>query len=546
VGQDPRPLVTALAAVALATAAGLIIFRRLDLADVAMLYVLCITAVATRTGRGPALLASVLSVAALDFFFIPPRFTFAVQDIRHVGTFAVMLGVGWVVATLAERIRTQTRLALERERHTDALYRLGATLAEGGAAEAIQARVEAYLREALGVPVLVLLPDRQGRLAPRTAGGRSLDGDELGVAQWALDQATPAGRGTRHLPGSRGLFLPMVGAETPVGVLALFHDFTLQPDLPSGLRPNDLWGFQVHGDPGAPAPLGGEPPERGDEQTVPPFRPGAAEARLDLPLALAAQLSLALERARLADERAEARLRAEQEQLRSTLLSSVSHDLRTPLGTITGATTALLDPGPEAAPGDQRMLLLTIHQESCRLERLVNNLLELTRLESGAIRVKKEWVPLEEVVGAAVGRMEEQLEDRSLTLRLGDAWVPLDPVLMEQVLLNLLDNALKFSPPGSPIELEAGVRGQQAWLSVIDHGPGFAAGEEEAVFEKLHRGARSASVAGAGLGLAICRGIIQAHGGTIQAVSRPQGGGRIILTLPIEGVPPELPADGLS
>lgn len=536
-GQDPRPLVTALAAVALATAGGLIIFRRLDLADVAMLYVLCITVVATRTGRGAALLASVLSVAALDFFFIPPRYTFAVQDIRHVGTFAVMLGVGWVVATLAERIRTQTRMALERERHTDALYRLGATLAEGGAAEAIQARVEAYLREALGVPVLVLLPDRQGRLAPRTAGGRSLDGDELGVAQWALDQATPAGRGTRHLPGSRGLFLPMVGAETPVGVLALFHDFTLAPD--------SMWGFQVPGVPRAPAPLDGEPRE-GSAQAVPPFRPGDAEARLDLPLALAAQLSLALERARLADERAEARLRAEQEQLRSTLLSSVSHDLRTPLGTITGATTALLDPGPEAAPGDQRMLLLTIHQESCRLERLVNNLLELTRLESGAIRVKKEWVPLEEVVGAAVGRMEEQLEDRSLTLRLGDAWVPLDPVLMEQVLLNLLDNALKFSPPGSPIELEAGVRGQQAWLSVIDHGPGFAAGEEEAVFEKLHRGARSASVAGAGLGLAICRGIIQAHGGTIQAVSRPQGGGRVLLTLPIEGVPPELPADGLS
>jgi two-component system sensor histidine kinase KdpD len=504
VGQDPRPLVTALAAVALATAGGLLIFRRLDLADVAMLYVLCITVVATRTGRGAALLASVLSVAALDFFFIPPRFTFAVQDIRHVGTFAVMLGVGWVVATLAERIRTQTRLALERERHTDALYRLGATLAEGGSAEAIQVRVEAYLREALGVPVLVLLPDRQGLLAPHAAGGRNLDGDELGVAQWALDQATPAGRGTHHLPGSRGLFLPMVGAETPVGVLALFHDFTA------------------------------------------PSRSGASEARLDLPMALAAQLSLALERARLAEERAEARLRAEQEQLRSTLLSSVSHDLRTPLGTITGATTALLDPGPQAAPGDQRMLLLTIHQESCRLERLVNNLLELTRLESGAIRVKKEWVPLEEVVGAAVGRMEEQLEDRSLTLRLGDAWVPLDPVLMEQVLLNLLDNALKFSPPGSPIELEAGVRGRQAWMSVTDHGPGFAAGEEEAVFEKLHRGARSASVAGAGLGLAICRGIIQAHGGTIQAVSRPLGGGRITLTLPIEGVPPELPIDGLS
>jgi two-component system sensor histidine kinase KdpD len=331
-------------------------------------------------------------------------------------------------------------------------------------------------------------------------GDLSLETDELAVAQWALDNATPAGRGTPTLPGARGLFLPLVGAETPVGVLALFHDF-------------------------------------GSHRNA---------ASKGLPLALAAQISLALERARLAEERAEARLRADHEQLRSTLLSSVSHDLRTPLGTITGATTSLLDPGPEAAPEDQRMLLLTIHQESCRLERLVNNLLELTKLESGQVLVKKEWVPMEEVVGSAVSRMEEQLGDRPLKLRLREIWVPLDPVLLEQVLLNLLDNALKFSPPGSPIEIDGWVLDQQAWLTVTDHGPGFAPGEEEVVFEKLRRGSCSATAPGAGLGLAICRGIIQAHGGTIHAASRPRGGAQITLTLPIEGALPELPPDGLS
>ena len=190
------------------------------------------------------------------------------------------------------------------------------------------------------------------------------------------------------------------------------------------------------------------------------------------------------------------------------------------------------------------MLLLTIHQESCRLERLVNNLLELTKLESGQIQVRKEWVPMEEVVGSAVGRLEESLGERPLVLRLGEDWVPLDPVLLEQVLLNLLDNALKFSPAGSPIEIETRVAGGLATLTVADHGPGFAAGEEQRVFDKLYRGSCSATAPGAGLGLAICRGIIQAHGGTIQAATRPGGGGLLTLTLPVEGTPPELPPEG--
>lgn len=311
---DPRRLGAAVLAVALATAAGLLIVRWLDLADVAMLYLLCITVVAVRLGRWEALAASVLSVGALDYFFIPPTRTFVVKDVRHVGTFAVMLGIGWVVATLAERIRSQTRQALERERHTRALYRLGSALAEGGDAEAIQALAEAHVRQALGRPALVLLADRQGRLLPHAAAGQDLTPEELAGAQQTLDQRAPAD------PAGRWQCLPLTGAEAPVGVLALARD--------------------------ADRPRGG------------PRFPSQS-----LALALAAQVSLALEGARLARDRAEARLRADHERLRSTLLSSVSHDLRTPLGTITGATTALLDPGPEADPGDQRMLLRTIHQE---------------------------------------------------------------------------------------------------------------------------------------------------------------------------------------
>jgi len=481
----------ALLAVALATLGGSLVSRYLDLADVAMVYVLCITVVATRYGRWQALLASALSVACLDWFFIPPVHSFAVRDIRHVGTFATMLFVGWVVANLAEGIREQSRLARDRERHMGALFRLGAALAEGGSARELQGRVEAFFHDELGLAAWVLLPDAQGQLRSREAGAPGLDAKDLGVAQQALALGQPTGLGTGILPGAQACFLPMTGSERPSGVLAL-----------------------------------------------------AGEAGVtDLTRALAAQISVALERARLAGERTEARIRAEHEQLKNTLLSSVSHDLRTPLCSITGATTTLLDPGPEARPEDQRQLLLSIHQESRRLERLVSNLLELTKLESGQVRVRKEWVPLEEVVGSAVGRMEDQLGDRVLDLDLEEAWVPLDPVLIEQALLNLLDNALKFSPPGSPLAIRGWVRDRQAHLMVSDQGPGFTAGEEARVFDKLYRGSRAAQVSGAGLGLAICRGVALAHGGSIQAATGPAGGARITLSLPIEGVPPVLPVE---
>jgi two-component system sensor histidine kinase KdpD len=189
------------------------------------------------------------------------------------------------------------------------------------------------------------------------------------------------------------------------------------------------------------------------------------------------------------------------------------------------------------------MLLASIHQESRRLERLVTNLLDLTRLESGQVQVKKEWVPMEEIVGSALNRMEAQLGERKVALNLQETWVPLDPVLMEQVLVNLLDNALKFSPAGSPLEIGSRTEPGQAVLTITDRGLGLELGEEERIFEKLYRGSRSATAPGAGLGLAICRGIIQAHGGTIKAESAPGGGARVIITLPIEGTPPTVPVE---
>jgi len=455
-----------------------------------MLYMLCITVAATQFGRWPTLAASVLSILALDFCFIDPRYSFVLTDIQHIGTFGVMLGVGWVILGLAERIRAQTRVAQEQERHARTLYRLGKVLAEGGSAAAIRQRVEAYLRQELDIPLALLLCDAQGGLP-------GADPPELEAARAAMDLGVPAGHGTGICPQCRCLMLPLPGTERALGVLVL------------------------------------------------PFVPGAASLpadRMSLLVPLAAQVALALERASLAEDRTEALIRAEREQLRSTLLSSISHDLRTPLGTITGATTTLLDPGPQSAPEDQKVLLDTIHQESVRLLRMVNNLLDITKLESGLVQVNKEWAAIEEVVGSALGHLEGQLGSRPITVDLPELWIPMDPVLLEQALINMLDNALKFTPPGSAIEVRGWADPSQFHISVADQGPGLPPGEEELIFEKLYRGTGRPAAPGAGLGLAICRGIAQAHGGAMVAQTRPQGGAQFTISLPLtalEGMPPD-------
>jgi two-component system sensor histidine kinase KdpD len=374
---------------------------------------------------------------------------------------------------------------------------VGEVLAKGGTVADIQRRGESYLCQELEMPMAVLLCDGQGQLgvppAGGAAGGMAIGPAQLAMAGAALAQGVPVGWGTGR--GNQScLMLPMPGSERPMGVLALFP----------GPR---TAAFGSH-------PLGFLVP-------------------------LASQVSLALERASMAEERTEARIRAEHEQLRSTLLSSISHDLRTPLGTITGATTTLLDPGPEAGPGDQKVLLDTIHQESRRLLRMVNNLLDITRIESGQVQVKREWAAVEEVVGSTLGLYEEQLEARPVTVELEERWVPMDPVLFGQALQNVLDNALKFSPPGSPLEIRGWAQDGAFRIAVGDRGPGFAPGEEERIFEKLHRGSAAQATPGAGLGLAICRGVVQAHGGSIQARTRPGGGAEVTMALPLEGLAPE-------
>jgi two-component system, OmpR family, sensor histidine kinase KdpD len=479
------------------TLVGLLTQGHLELADIVMFYMLAILASGMRFGRDVAIIASALSVLVFDFFFIPPRYSLAIGDLKHLGTFGVMLFVGFVVGDLAERVRRQASTAQAREQRALALHRFGQTLVQ---AESMDATLELACRaisEQFATRAHIFVPGPGGRLKTQPGEFR-LDEHELGVAQWAYDRALPAGAGTDSLPGARGFYLPLRGSRSTIGILGL---------LAQG------------------APLSLEPDQR------------------VLLEGFANQAAMALERTHLAELSAEAQRRADQEELRNSLLSSVSHDLRTPLGCITGAASMLLEEGPDLPEATRRDLAETIHEEARRLHRLVTNLLEVTRLVSGMLVVKKEWVPAEELVGSALERMEAQLRGREVRLSLDPrmSLVPADPVLLEQVLINLLENAAKFAPPDRPIEVKGWSTERNVTLVVADEGPGIPEGQEERIFEKLVR--LREGQPGAGLGLAICRGIVEAHGGRIQASNRPTGGAQFMLSLPVEGKAPLFPED---
>lgn len=488
--------------VVLASAIGGLVFRRPEQADIIMVYLLGILIVATRFGRGPSLMASILSVAAFDFLFVPPYLTFAVADFRHVGTFGIMLLVGVVIGNLTERIHAQARLARSREQRTQALYSLGQELARSsGSAALVKSAIQNVARQFQSHAV-VLQPDEHGRLqAPVHPHAKfPLNEQELGVAQWVFDHSEPAGLGTLTLPGAGATYLPLKGTSGVMGVMGV---------LPEG------------------APRWAEPDQR---------------QLLD---AFATQTALALERAMLAERGAQDRRRADEERLRNALLSSVSHDLRTPLGVITGAVSTVLET-PDLSEGVRRELLHSAQDEAQRLHRLVTNLLDITRLEAGSLDLHTEWMPVEEVVGAVLNRRELGSEAQRIRVSLPEdlPLVALDGVLMEQLLLNLLDNALKYSRPGSPVEIKAWTVGKSLTIAISDQGPGIGDGEEERIFEKLVRGPAASKHPGAGLGLAICKGIVTAHGGRIQVGNRPQGGAQFLVTLPL-GDPPSMPAEAL-
>ena len=490
----------AAATVAACTAVTGPMFPHFERANLIMVYLVGVVAVASRWGRGPSILAAILSVAAFDFLFVPPYFTFAVSDTQYIVTFVVMLAVALVISGLTVRIKEQADVARSRERRTALLYSLSRELASTRSLDEMIAAVGRRVVEIFGGRAAIFLAGEDGRIALRGDAAPppfAQDAREQAAAQWVHEHSEAAGRGTATLGGAQALHLPLVGSRGPVGVLAVAFE--------PGARP-----------------------------------PGVDETQLLE--TIASQVALALERALLARDAHRQRLAAEGEKLRNAILAAVSHDLRTPLAAIAGAASSLASSQDRLDPEARRELVLTIHEEAQRMSRLANNLLEMGRLESRSVALRREWQPIEEVFGAALHELESALQDRQVQIRVPEdlPLVAIDEVLVERVLVNLLENAVRYSPAGASIELAASARPAEVLVEVLDRGVGLGTGEESQVFDKFYRGGAGRTRHGVGLGLAVARAIVEAHGGRIWAEQRPGGGAAFRFTLPIEAEPPAL------
>ena len=500
--RPPRPArrriewaryVQAVAVVVVCTGLNWLMSPYFGVTNLIMVYLLGVAVVAARFGTGPSILTSILGVAAFDFFFIEPYLTFAVSDTQYILTFAIMSMIALLISGLTGRLHQQAEASRQRERRSAMLYSMSRDLAaRRKVADLVTAALQ-HLREVFSSHVAMFLPDHTGRLILQRHEQVffELDPKEAGVAQWVYDHGRQAGLGTDTLPSSGALYWPLQGSQGPIGVLAI--------------RPVQAGRL---------------------------FDP----EELHLLETFANQIASAIERARLAKESHLAQVQAETERTRNAILSTVSHDLRTPLAAITGAASTFLSStaGNEVS---KRGLVKGIYDEANRLDRLVKNLLDMTRLEAGAIDLHKEWHPVDEVVGAALTRLGDRLQQHDLKTDVPPdlPLVPLDGVLIQQVLINLIENAVKFTRPGGRIALTATASEREVLVEVADRGPGIAAGDEQHIFDKFYRG-HSVQGGGVGLGLTICRGIIGAHGGRIWAENRLGGGAAFRFTLPLEGV----------
>lgn len=490
----------AVAVTATATAVGLLLlWLRIAEANIVMVFLAAVLFISTKYGRGPGILASVLGVLTFDFFLVPPQFTLAVADAQYLFTFLVLLAVSLTTSHLTARLREQVEASRRRERRTEALYKLGKQLSGAMGTDFLLLMAGQQLSQTFGGTWAVLLPDEQRHLHPRwtSPSAPAIDANVLAVAHWSFEHEKPCGLGTETLPNVGALVVPLTGSQQTAGVLIAS---------------------------GSAAGLWSQPDARRQLETA------------------AGLIALALERDRLTIEARNSELDVESERLRNVLLNSLSHDLRTPLAVIAGASSSLLQKTNAATSSLDQELLQTIFEESDRLSRLIDSLLQITRFEAGGIQVQKEWNVPEEVLGAALRRVQQQFPRRKFHTDIpGDLpLVPMDAILIEQVFFNLLENACRYSPEETPIDLTARVTGPAFEIRVADRGPGLAADELERVFQKFYRGSAVAhgDQRGAGLGLAICQAIITAHQGKVRAENRSGGGAIFSLTLPRGENPP--------
>jgi two-component system sensor histidine kinase KdpD len=463
-----------------------------DLANIIMLFLLTVVLVAIRLGRSPAIAAAFLSVGLFDFFFVPPHFTFAVADVQYLLTFGVMLAVALITAQLTGGIKHQAELTALREQHTRALYEMARAMAGAISINQVLDIDRRFIARTLDTESELLLADESGQLA--------LGGD-VPSPPW-LDLATAT---AVHQTGHAAEFAALSTEERPVSYFPLKAAMHTRGVIV--LTPRDH-----------------QSPVLRDQR--------------DLLETVASLTAVAIERLHYVDVAHQTMVAMASERLRSSILSALSHDLRTPLTALVGLADTLLRAKPPLG-GTQKEIAGAIQDQARQLAGLAVNLLDMARLHAGSIRLRREWQPIEEVIGASIKALEPALTNHVVRVALAPdlPLLEIDAVLMERVFCNLLENAVKYAPGGTSIMITGRRLDSMVEIAVDDQGPGLPPGDPQALFDMFVRGNRDLPAPGMGLGLAICRTIIEAHGGTISATNRPNGGASFVFDLPI-GVPP--------
>jgi two-component system sensor histidine kinase KdpD len=493
--QPHRPIgryLLSVGLVALSTLLGITVRGNLEPANLVMLYLASVVISAIFLGRGPSLLAAITSVLAFDFFLVPPYLTFAVSDTQYIITFVVLFVISLVISSLTARVREQAEAAIRRESQTSALYNLGRELTSATDLKHITEIIIAHISQAFDRDVAIFLPENKRILTFASSPNYEPDENELAVAAWAFEHDEPAGRGTDTLPAVPLRCQPLKTANNIIGVL--------------GIRPKDSRNYLT--------------PEQ--RQTLAAF---------------ANQAALAIERARLAEQAQQAELLHATEKLQTALLNSISHDLRTPLVAITGALTSLDEQAENLNDEYRRSLVGTAREEADRLNRLVGNLLSMTRIESGAIKLHREPGDIQDVIGTTLEQLGKRVADHEIKVNVPEDFplVPMDFTLIVQVVVNLLENAVKYSPKHSLIEVSAKLTDANARIEIADRGVGIPSDDLTRVFDKFYRVQRPESVSGTGLGLSISKGIVETHRGNIYARVRDGGGTIVSVELPLNG-----------
>jgi two-component system, OmpR family, sensor histidine kinase KdpD len=464
--------------------------------NMVMIYLLAVVLAAIRLGRRPAILTSFLSVLVFDFFFIPPHYTFAVADTEYLLTFLALFTVGVVISTLVARGRERAEVMQTREVQTASLYYISRDLAAAADTDAIMRAVWKNMGESLQAEPLFFSPDKEHLIFVTRDGQQEPDLKEQAVAGWVFRNQQAAGCGTTTLGSAKYLYLPLKTSVNILGVL--------------GIKLADETGYT------------------------------STQIRLLLD-AFAGQTAMALERVQLARQAEQTQILAARESLERALLNSISHDLRSPLASITGILSSLKEQETGLSEQAKQELLTTAFEEALRLNRFVSNLLNMTRLEAGVVKLKQEPCDVQDLISCALSQLEKQLIHRSVKIHLPQDMplVPMDMGLMTQVLINVLENAVKFSPPETEINIT--VRFDRAFLhiEVEDQGRGVPENDLEGIFEKFYQVPIPEGRGGTGLGLSICKGIVEAHGGKIRAVNHSGKGFAVIIKLPLKEISEE-------